>query len=1201
MSSSIQFPIDDSTFQENQNVNLSFEDEICQVILKQNTSTPGFRLKQSVEIEKGNYELVVTGKASVNDTFFLWVQEEKSKQSIGGTVHLSKTKEQIITHFSIESKCTINVGVLAHKHQINDKCWIDSIEIRPKIFQKQISKPQFLERNQNAILSNNSDHWKITANQDNSTPGCRLSLSVTPNALHAIEVDVRVNSSTASAFLWAYSRIDGHELLPRVHLFSGGPEAQRIKKTVYLNIPENINEILVGVLFSSSGLKPTDSFNIFSLDVEEITTLGDIADSGYVLNLDGEEEKFSYCEHVLRREGFEVNRMPAVRGADEPFISRFNIYNNAPFNDEDLKLGRKAIQSPGAWGYLLTMEKIITDAIEKGYRCIAVFDDDIILTHDFTLKFSRFIKGIPSGWDTLMLGASQWDWTNVIISDKKGFYLPNQLSNGSFAMIYNSSIFEDLLSGIKKMTSPFDSKPLKDITTSKNNKSYVAWPNLVIADVEKEGIRDSRDQKTYASRFRWRMEEFPNNYKRWRSKPILLYESIPKSWPRKDVLHFVMSVTTINRWDYLEKFLATWIDTRNTKHDWTLVIADDGSSDSTLQNIIQYDIPFTKVVVIQNSGKGIAVQTNSLLSYVQRQKFDLMFSADDDIYFNSPGWDDAYYNAVLKTGFDHLVHFNENWKEKKHVQHLSKEGVELVSMTDGISCMGCFYTITPRILETIGGFDEIAFPIRGHSHIDFTMRASRNGFNDLNQLYDIANAPKYLGIHPKEGYVTTLRRYSYKEQMVLSDQNDKVRRWNLINQEDRKFVQLPSYDFLQPEEYHLQFGKYELLPQRRTDWTNSKAINPKKPSLIHVIPADSKYDHHERWSFVDDNLRLKYKGFELWWKMPDNYSFEDAHPDLFKLAEYVLLSPMEPNILDNWVPSRKPGHRPGLAFSAGCDSTAAMELLPEQTVLLYHKREGFDSILDHTNALRFIQYLKDEKGKKVIVVNSNHELIRTINGDKSPGFITDYACAVHVILLADHLSLDSIATGMPLENSFLWKGQKYRDFQSSWFWKKNAPLFNSVGLPILQPVMGCSEVVNQKIVTKSGYSDYAQSCLRSSTKDSCGECWKCFRKNSILGREIKISNEIHTFLNKPKLKMAASTIYSIQQMKENNIFFRDIVTTYPSVSDNIHMDVSFLEKHYPLALELIPDKYKKYIKAKIATFVDDLQNLELLENFNLYD
>ena len=50
-------------------------------------------------------------------------------------------------------------------------------------------------------------------------------------------------------------------------------------------------------------------------------------------------------------------------------------------------------------------------------------------------------------------------------------------------------------------------------------------------------------------------------------------------------------------------------------------------------------------------------------------------------------------------------------------------------------------------------------------------------------------------------------------------------------------------------------------------------------------------------------------------------------------------------------------------------------------------------------------------------------MIRTLSG-KQVGFVTDYACAVHVILLADYYNLDSIATGMPLENSYLWHGQK---------------------------------------------------------------------------------------------------------------------------------------------------------------------------------
>ena len=109
-----------------------------------------------------------------------------------------------------------------------------------------------------------------------------------------------------------------------------------------------------------------------------------------------------------------------------------------------------------------------------------------------------------------MLGASQWNWTGVKLDDRLGWYHPNQLTNGSFAMIYHSSIYQKLIESIDKMDSPFDSKPLKSIIcNSEIQSSYVAWPNIVVADVEKEGIRDSRSQSAYASRFRWKMQDFP--------------------------------------------------------------------------------------------------------------------------------------------------------------------------------------------------------------------------------------------------------------------------------------------------------------------------------------------------------------------------------------------------------------------------------------------------------------------------------------------------------------------------------------------------------------------------------------------------------------------------------------------------------------------------------------------------------------------
>jgi len=272
-------------------------------------------------------------------------------------------------------------------------------------------------------------------------------------------------------------------------------------------------------------------------------------------------------------------------------------------------------------------------------------------------------------------------------------------------------------------------------------------------------------------------------------------------------------------------------------------------------------------------------------------------------------------------------------------------------------------------------------------------------------------------------------------------------------------------------------------------------------------------------------------------------------------------------------------------------------LMPDRTLLFYHERSGIDTIMNHENANRFINHLIEEEGRPVIRVKSNHEISRTIGG-KSPGFTTDYACAVHVILLADHYDLDSLATGMPIENSFLFHGQKFRDFKETYFWKKHSKLFESIGLPIYQPVMGCSELVNRQIVDSFGYGEFAQSCLRAPAGKSCGACWKCFRKNTLIGKPFTMSNEISTFLSKKPLKMAASTIYSIQKLNEKGLA-EEIINDYDHVRELIDMDVSFLEGFYSPAIELLPEKYKEFSKNLLSQHIKKMTNVNLFEKFEV--
>ena len=88
-------------------------------------------------------------------------------------------------------------------------------------------------------------------------------------------------------------------------------------------------------------------------------------------------------------------------------------YMQLPWSEYDVSLGRKAIDKPGAWGYLLSMKGIFEDAMAKEYRAIAVFDDDFVLSNSFDHRFSKLMELIDDDWKVIYLGASQWLWDGI--------------------------------------------------------------------------------------------------------------------------------------------------------------------------------------------------------------------------------------------------------------------------------------------------------------------------------------------------------------------------------------------------------------------------------------------------------------------------------------------------------------------------------------------------------------------------------------------------------------------------------------------------------------------------------------------------------------------------------------------------------------------------------------------------------------------
>ena len=253
---------------------------------------------------------------------------------------------------------------------------------------------------------------------------------------------------------------------------------------------------------------------------------------------------------------------------------------------------------------------------------------------------------------------------------------------------------------------------------------------------------------------------------------------------------FVTGVTTLDRKEYLESFVKDWLKTTDSSPNSTLIVADDGSTDGTLEWLREdLDLGQSRLVVIRNDGSGIARQSNSIIDFVSQMDPlpSAVFMCNDDIRFLKRGWDDAYFFAMQQSGFDHLVYFNPEWKPPSHAEGSPRfEG--LFSSCSARDAMGCFYTLTPELISKIGFFDEGSFPVRGHSHVDYTLRACRVEANDSQYLYDISDSNGYIGMVMRDGYRRTHRILSVNERIVSTSETALVKREGILLTEGRKFI-----------------------------------------------------------------------------------------------------------------------------------------------------------------------------------------------------------------------------------------------------------------------------------------------------------------------------------------------------------------------------------------------------------------------------
>jgi hypothetical protein len=322
-----------------------------------------------------------------------------------------------------------------------------------------------------------------------------------------------------------------------------------------------------------------------------------------------------------------------------------------------------------------------------------------------------------------------------------------------------------------------------------------------------------------------------------------------------------------------------------------------------------------------------------------------------------------------------------------------------------------------------------------------------------------------------------------------------------------------------------------------------------------------------------------------------------------------IFSRYKPVFLSNRIQeySAGPNGRPGLAYSGGVDSTAALELMPPETLPIFLDRPINEkkSMYNKSAARATLSFL-EAIGIPNASIPTDVEYIRN-----PIGFPTDIAAGIPVIALASHLNIDSVGFGTVMESAYRIGHEKSRDYATSQHFTIWNRIFTAAGLPLFLPVAGVSEIGTSKIVHDSKFRGIARSCIRGDWPNPCNMCWKCFRKQLIenrLNNVSSIDDAFHRILNSKEVVMKVSQhfiahenviAWALGNMERGPVmdalYSRLVGSTY---------DVQHLLSYYSPAIELVPSKYRLGITNNLNKYLqpmtEEIQKKIINLNFEEY-
>ncbi len=383
----------------------------------------------------------------------------------------------------------------------------------------------------------------------------------------------------------------------------------------------------------------------------------------------------------------------------------------------------------------------------------------------------------------------------------------------------------------------------------------------------------------------------------------------------------------------------------------------------------------------------------------------------------------------------------------------------------------------------------------------------------------------------------------------------------------------------------------------------------------------------------DDNLvpSEKYRMFQREFSIPLPEGVGEIHPDLIALATILVVNPFVGNrlvpplkvssrfqvaansvlsrykISDHVDPHLVPRDQPSsaipmLAFSGGVDSTAALSVMPKNTVSIFMDRPLRGKSLYNPQAAHLAVKSLQEIGYSAHSIACDLEYVR-----HPVGFPTDLSNGVPAILLADHFNASSLSFGTVLESAYGVGHERYRNYPIGAHYTFYSTLFNAVGLFLSMPMAGVSEVGTSMIVDKSPIGFVAQSCIRGTMGNPCMTCWKCFRKATLglalglnVDSDVNLSNLLSTEVRSKLLAYPIShenvVAFSMHRYPREGIDsgdseFLDMLMNRVSQKSNLEM----LTRWYKPSEILVHSPWREAFMLKMFDFLDVMSSDEISE------